>query len=60
MKGRHIQRGKSLLPMCYKAKISKYEHGPNDDKLYCYALTDDYGEDAHEECQKCKAWAHNL
>ena len=52
-------RGKRLNPECYKAKISKFEWGSDDNRCFCYGLFDAWGCDLWEECKKCKAHVDN-
>ena len=48
-------RGKPLDKDCYKAKISTHEYGPNDNRKFCYGLTDLRTDDLCKECQSCNA-----
>ena len=48
-------RGKKLEAFCYKAKISKNECGPNDNREYCYGLFSKQNDELIEECVNCKA-----
>lgn len=51
-------RGKPLYKFCKRAKISKHEYGPNDQRCFCYGMVDMDG-DSIDECRECRAYSMN-
>jgi hypothetical protein len=50
-------RGAMLLPDCYRARITKHEFGPDDERCFCHGLfRDGYN---IEECYACGAFVNN-
>lgn len=52
-------RCKPLDDDCYKAKISRYEYGPDDPRVYCYGLMDMMTDELINKCKMCKAHVSN-
>ncbi|MDQ0204097.1 hypothetical protein [Pectinatus haikarae] len=56
---RAVMRGKSLDADCKRAKISRYEYGPNDNRCFCYGLIDLRTDCLIDKCIQCSAYACN-
>jgi hypothetical protein len=52
-------RGKPLGPDCHRARISKHEFGPDDERCYCLGLFSGDCETIDDECYKCGAFVYN-
>lgn len=59
LRGRAALRGKPLDEDCYKAKISAYEYGPEDNRKFCYGICNGFPDVIAEKCRKCGAYAYN-
>ena len=59
MRTREDMRGRMLDRDCYRAKVSKYEGGQGDDRLFCYGLIDRMTDDYLPKCAECGAFAFN-
>lgn len=57
--GRDKVRGKPLDHICYKAKISRYEYGPDDPRVFCYGMEDCMTDELLHRCRRCKAYVDN-
>ena len=60
LRGRARLRGKQLDTDCYRAKISKYEYGPKDNRKFCYGLMDMDTECVLRKCIECGAFIGNV
>ena len=56
--GRPYLTGKELDADCLKARVSHFEYGKEDRRVYCYGLCDG-NEELLEKCGKCKAFVDN-
>ena len=56
---RRDMRGRQLDKGCCRAKISRHEYGPDDDRCFCYGLIDKMTDDYLPKCQECGAFAYN-
>lgn len=52
-------RGAPLDENCKKAKISKNEYGPEDNRYFCYGLIDCKNDEYLDKCRECKAFVDN-
>lgn len=52
-------RGCTLNEKCKKAQISKFEYGEDDNRCFCYGLTDCENDEYLDERKVCKAFAYN-
>lgn len=58
--GRDKVRGKPLDHDCYNARISRYEYGPDDPRVFCYGLIDMMNDELIDKCRKCAAHVDNI
>ena len=53
-------RGKPLDEDCKKANTTKYEYGPDDNRIFCYGLYPGCNDfDVLDKCRECRAYAYN-
>ena len=52
-------RGEKLDEDCRKARITRYEYGQYDPRVYCYGLLDPMNDEHLEKCSKCRAFINN-
>lgn len=52
-------RGEPLDPMCKRARTSRHEFGPQDNRVFCYGLYDCMAEEMIQSCKDCKALIDN-
>lgn len=52
-------RGKPLEKECRRARVSRFECGPNDDRVFCCGLVDPMYDDYAKECWECGAFCLN-
>lgn len=54
-------RGEPLDPMCKRARTTRHEFGPHDNRVFCYGLYALGPEDGqlHGSCLDCKALVDN-
>lgn len=58
-KNRAMMRRQKLDADCYKAHISKYEYGKNDNRNFCYGLVDRMTDEYLHKCKICGAFVQN-
>lgn len=57
---RPMLRGKPLDPDCRKAYKVKHEYGPEDDRVFCFGLTEDMADwKIQDKCLQCGAYVGN-
>ena len=52
-------RGKPLDLMCKRARTTRHECGPKDNRVFCFGLADCMTEELVPTCRHCKALVDN-
>lgn len=52
-------RGKPLDLLCRRAKTTRHEFSPKDNRVFCYGLYDCMTEELTRSCKDCKALVDN-
>ena len=56
---RRDMRGRQLDEDCYRAKISRHEYGPDDDRCFCYGFISKMTDNYLPKCYECGAFVLN-